>query len=131
MLCEVADHSLQNLNNLLSGCISCQCIFLLFFRLYDVVKIGYAFAMFLTYFLQFYVPMQILVPSVRKKCHPKARNTVEYVFRAAMVILTCMLPICTFILYMICVAQWIGRVTPNVISAGSIPTVKTKKLTIG
>ena len=60
------------------------------FRLYDVVKIGYALAMFFTYFLQFYVPMQILVPSIRRRFHPKSRNCAETVFRVAMVILTCM-----------------------------------------
>jgi len=57
--------------------------------LYDVVKIGYALAMFFTYFLQFYVPMQILVPSIRRRVHPKSRNCAENVFRVLMVIVTC------------------------------------------
>ena len=30
-----------------------------------------------------------------------------------------------------CVAQWIGRVTPNVVSVGSIPTVGTKNFQLG
>eukprot|EP00794_Sanderia_malayensis_P006943 gene6943-7723_t len=57
--------------------------------LYDAVKIGYALAMFFTYFLQFYVPMQIMLPSIRKKCHPKMKVPADYLFRTAMVLLTC------------------------------------------
>lgn len=64
-------------------------IFFSIFRLYDVVKIGYALAMFLTYFLQFYVPMQILVPSFRRRFQLKYRNAMEYVFRAVLVLVTC------------------------------------------
>eukprot|EP00112_Aurelia_sp_Birch-Aquarium-sp1_P024378 Seg769.1 transcript_id=Seg769.1/GoldUCD/mRNA.D3Y31 product="Proton-coupled amino acid transporter 1" protein_id=Seg769.1/GoldUCD/D3Y31 len=61
--------------------------------LYDVVKIGYALAMFFTYFLQFYVPMQIILPGIRRKVPHKARNCVDYLFRTCMVLLTCGLAI--------------------------------------
>ena len=63
--------------------------FVSFFRLYDAMEAGYALAMFLTYFLQFYVPMQIMLPKIRSKVPPKGKNCVEYLFRTFCVLLTC------------------------------------------
>lgn len=61
--------------------------------LYDAVKIGYAVAMFFTYFLQFYVPIQIMLPSIKMRCPRSMKKPVDYLFRTAMVLLTCGLAI--------------------------------------
>ncbi|XP_057312174.1 neutral amino acid uniporter 4-like [Hydractinia symbiolongicarpus] len=56
--------------------------------LYDLVKIAYALAMFLTYFLQFYVPIQIMLPSVLNKYQKRHGSCFEYSFRTFLVLLT-------------------------------------------
>ena len=55
---------------------------------YDAVKIGYALAMFFTYFIQFYVPMQILLPSLLSRYQRRGGSCFEYSFRAFVVVLT-------------------------------------------
>ena len=55
---------------------------------YDAVKIAYAIAMFFTYFIQFYVPMQILLPPLLNKYQQRGGSCFEYSFRAFVVVLT-------------------------------------------
>lgn len=55
---------------------------------YDAVKVAYAVAMFFTYFIQFYVPMQILLPPLLNKYQKRGGSCFEYAFRTFMVVLT-------------------------------------------
>ncbi|CAF0857460.1 unnamed protein product, partial [Didymodactylos carnosus] len=61
--------------------------------LYQVTKIMYAVAIFLTYNLQFYVPLTLLWPRVCRKIlykyHDKALKLFEIGFRSFLIILTC------------------------------------------
>ncbi|XP_066935163.1 proton-coupled amino acid transporter 1-like isoform X2 [Clytia hemisphaerica] len=56
--------------------------------LYDGVKICYAIAMFLTYFLQFYVPINILLPPLLNKWQKRHGSCFEYTFRTVLVLFT-------------------------------------------
>jgi len=56
--------------------------------LYDAVKIIYGVAMFLTYFLQFYVPIQIMLPSLLNKYQRRNGSCFEYSFRTGLVLVT-------------------------------------------
>ena len=63
-------------------------IFPFFFSVYDGVKLCYAMAMLLTYFLQFYVPVQIILPSLLTKYQKRHGSCFEYSFRTVLVLLT-------------------------------------------
>lgn len=54
----------------------------------QLVKLSIALAIFLTYALQFYVPMEIIWKSVRGKFSESNKNIAEYAIRIALVILT-------------------------------------------
>lgn len=56
--------------------------------LYDIVKLCYALAMFLTYFLQFYVPIQILLPPLINRWQKSHGSCFEYTFRTILVLFT-------------------------------------------
>jgi len=55
---------------------------------YNSVKVGYALAMFLSYFIQFYVPMQIMIPALLNKYQRHPGSCFEFAFRACVVLLT-------------------------------------------
>uniref|UniRef100_T1J4P4 Amino acid transporter transmembrane domain-containing protein n=1 Tax=Strigamia maritima TaxID=126957 RepID=T1J4P4_STRMM len=55
------------------------------------VRLAYALAIFLTYLVQFYVPIQIMWPIIEKRLPGRVQvynNVLEYAFRAFMVLLT-------------------------------------------
>nr|XP_053654390.1 proton-coupled amino acid transporter-like protein pathetic [Cherax quadricarinatus] len=55
----------------------------------QTVKLLMAIAVYMTYPLQMYVPVEILLPAVTRHFHTKCTKTIaEYVFRTAMVLLT-------------------------------------------
>ncbi|XP_077983547.1 proton-coupled amino acid transporter 1-like [Glandiceps talaboti] len=56
--------------------------------LYLAVKILFSGAIFVSYGLQFYVPMDVIWPSVRDKLPPKLRTVGNYVFRTILVLIT-------------------------------------------
>jgi len=59
---------------------------------YVIVKASYMMAIFFSYFIQFYVPMQIMVPPLQKG-NEKCRLGIDIFMRTAMVMLTCALAI--------------------------------------
>lgn len=59
---------------------------------YVIVKASYTMAIFFTYFIQFYVPMQIMVPPLQKG-NEKCKLGIDIFMRSAMVTLTCALAI--------------------------------------
>ncbi|XP_065056336.1 proton-coupled amino acid transporter 1-like [Rhopilema esculentum] len=59
---------------------------------YVIVKASYMMAIFFTYFIQFYVPMQIMVPPLQKG-NEKCKLGIDVFMRTAMVTLTCALAI--------------------------------------
>lgn len=60
-----------------------------FSRMYQVVKLLYCFGIFITFALQFYVPAEILIPSM-VACVPDQWDTaIDLLLRAVMVIFTC------------------------------------------
>ncbi|XP_005741286.1 proton-coupled amino acid transporter 1 [Pundamilia nyererei] len=61
--------------------------------MYQVVKLLYCFGIFITFALQFYVPAEILIPSM-VACVPDQWDTaIDLLLRAVMVIFTCVLAI--------------------------------------
>ena len=72
----------------------------LLYRLFNIVKLYYAYAIFASFMLQFYVPMDFLEPPLYKKLqldklmyrypnhHSKIKLSVQLSFRTALVILT-------------------------------------------
>lgn len=54
-----------------------------------MVKLAYTLAIFLTYFIQFYVPMEILIPPLQKGLAKNCKTAVNVFMRVAMVMLTC------------------------------------------
>jgi hypothetical protein len=78
----------------------CDLLFLLrIYRLAQAVQLAVSIAMMLTYALQFYVPVEILWPSVRARVFPQDADTpekaakprvfAEIFFRTALVLVTC------------------------------------------
>ena len=61
------------------------------FRFYVFVKLSYTFAIFFSYFIQFYVPMQILIPPLQKGLAHNCRTGIDIFVRVAMVVTTCKL----------------------------------------
>ena len=61
------------------------------FRFYVFVKLSYTFAIFFSYFIQFYVPMQILIPPLQKGLAHNCRTGIDIFVRIAMVVTTCKL----------------------------------------
>eukprot|EP00794_Sanderia_malayensis_P020155 gene20155-22129_t len=59
---------------------------------YVIVKASYTMAIFFTYFIQFYVPMQIMVPPLQKGSE-KCKLGIDIFMRTAMVTLTCAMAI--------------------------------------
>lgn len=60
---------------------------------YVIVKLSYTLAIFLTYFIQFYVPTEILIPPLQKGLAKGCKTTIDVFMRLAMVIITCSLAI--------------------------------------
>jgi len=60
---------------------------------YVVVKLSYTLAIFLTYFIQFYVPMEILVPPLQKGLAKGCKTSIDAFMRIAMVTVTCAMAI--------------------------------------
>uniref|UniRef100_T2MAP4 Proton-coupled amino acid transporter 1 n=1 Tax=Hydra vulgaris TaxID=6087 RepID=T2MAP4_HYDVU len=58
--------------------------------LYNVVKYAYAIAMFFTLFIQFYVPMQIMLPYLLARFKVRRVKRLEYILRAAFMMFTCL-----------------------------------------
>ncbi|XP_070554458.1 proton-coupled amino acid transporter 1-like [Ptychodera flava] len=56
--------------------------------IYLAVKIFFAGAMFVSYGLQFYVPVDIIWPSIRDRLPPGLRTPGNYIFRSLLVLLT-------------------------------------------
>lgn len=63
--------------------------FLLIYRIYSGVKLLFSTCIFLTYFLQFYVPMLIIQPPILKHVPEEYHNVADYGIRAATVVFTC------------------------------------------
>ena len=59
------------------------------FRIYSGVKLLFSTCVFLTYFLQFYVPMLIIQPPILKHVPEEYHMWADYGIRAGTVILTC------------------------------------------
>ena len=59
------------------------------YRIYSGVKLLYSTCIFLTYFVQFYVPMLIIQPPILKHVPEEYQAWADYGIRAATVILTC------------------------------------------
>lgn len=60
---------------------------------YVLVKLGYTSAIFFTYFIQFYVPMEILIPPLKRGLAKGCTTGIDIFMRTAMVTLTCALAI--------------------------------------
>ncbi|XP_015227021.1 PREDICTED: proton-coupled amino acid transporter 1-like [Cyprinodon variegatus] len=60
---------------------------------YQAVKLLYCFGIFITFALQFYVPAEILIPSVLARVTERWQRTVDLLLRALLVIITCLLAI--------------------------------------
>ncbi|XP_041845894.1 proton-coupled amino acid transporter 1 [Melanotaenia boesemani] len=60
---------------------------------YQAVKLLYSFGIFITFALQFYVPAEILIPSVVARVSERWEKTVDLLFRTILVIFTCALAI--------------------------------------
>jgi len=60
---------------------------------YVLVKLGYTLAIFFTYFIQFYVPMEILIPPLKKGLAKGCTTGIDIFMRTAMVVVTCALAI--------------------------------------
>jgi len=60
---------------------------------YVCVKLSYTLAIFLTYFIQFYVPTEILIPPLQKGLAKGCKTGIDVFMRLAMVIITCSLAI--------------------------------------
>ena len=58
-------------------------------RIYLGVKLLFASCIFLTYFLQFYVPMVIIQPVILKHVPEEYQDVADFAIRAATVIFTC------------------------------------------
>jgi len=53
------------------------------------VRLAMAISIFLSYALQFYVPMSIAWPKLQARIPKNAQTVAEFAFRTALVILTC------------------------------------------
>ena len=60
-------------------------------RFYVLVKLAYTLAIFFTYFIQFYVPMEILLPPLKKGLAKGCTTGIDIFMRTAMVTVTCKL----------------------------------------
>jgi len=60
---------------------------------YICMKLAYTFAIFLTYFIQFYVPTEILIPPLQMGLAKGCKTGIDVFMRLAMVIITCSLAI--------------------------------------
>lgn len=68
-------------------------LFFFYFRPAQTVKLSIAIAIFLTYALQFYVPMEIIWKSVRGNFSEDNKNLAEYGIRISLVVLTVIISI--------------------------------------
>ena len=59
------------------------------FRIYSAVRLLFSACIFLTYFLQFYVPMVIIQPPILKRVPEEYRYLADYGIRITTVIFTC------------------------------------------
>lgn len=59
------------------------------FRLAMGVRLSMSVSIFLSYALQFYVPMSIAWPQLQARIPKNAQTAAEYAFRTSLVILTC------------------------------------------
>lgn len=62
---------------------------LTFSRMYQTVKLLYCFGIFITFALQFYVPVEILIPPVIARVSDRWQKPVDLLLRAVLVIFTC------------------------------------------
>jgi proton-coupled amino acid transporter len=53
------------------------------------VRLAMSISIFLSYALQFYVPMSIAWPQLQARIPKSAQTAAEYAFRTSLVILTC------------------------------------------
>ncbi|XP_002154489.2 proton-coupled amino acid transporter 1 isoform X1 [Hydra vulgaris] len=60
---------------------------------YVIVKLSYTLAIFLTYFIQFYVPMEILIPPLQRGAGKNCKLASDAFMRISMVTVTCALAI--------------------------------------
>ena len=58
------------------------------FRLAQIIILLFATAIFLSYAIQFYVPLEILLPAAKAR-FPRHENLVDYGLRYAFVLVTC------------------------------------------
>ncbi|CAI5653209.1 unnamed protein product [Oreochromis niloticus] len=61
--------------------------------MYQVVKLLYCFGIFITFALQFYVPAEILIPSMVARVSERWETAIDLLLRSVMVIFTCALAI--------------------------------------
>jgi len=67
-------------------------------RLAQAVKLIFAFAIFITYALQAYVPVDIIWNTyMKKRIQNWDKTTMEYILRIAVVLITCKRIICTIL----------------------------------
>lgn len=60
-------------------------------RLSEFVRAAYALATLLSFCLQFYVPMEIMWPTIKQKLKAKYQTVAEIAFKVVFVLLTCKL----------------------------------------
>lgn len=58
-------------------------------RMYQAVKLLYCFGIFITFALQFYVPAEIIIPSVVARLSGRWETAVSLALRILLVIFTC------------------------------------------
>ena len=66
------------------------CTIFLHFRLAQIIILLFATAIFLSYAIQFYVPLEILLPAAKAR-FPRHESLVDYGLRYAFVLVTCQL----------------------------------------
>lgn len=54
----------------------------------NIVCLSYALAIFLSYPIQFYVPIQVMWPTLKHKCTPRWQLPAEYAFRIFIILIT-------------------------------------------
>lgn len=66
----------------------CDCVYFVYFhfRLAQSVKLMIAIAIFLTYSLQFYVPMNIVWTNIRGNFPESKKNFAEYITRFSLIV---------------------------------------------